>query len=439
MIFRWLKRYLPRSLYGRAALILVVPVVTLQLAVTIAFIQRHFEGVTQQMSRNLLLDVGYVLHEIETSPTLAEAQQRLDDLSAPLALRVALPSDQPERNARAFYDLSGKAMIESFQANLPELKAVDLTRDPRRVQMRVTTGFGDLEVSFSRGRVSASNPHQLLVLTVFLSILLTAVSYVFLRNQLRPIKRLALAADSFGRGRSVPFRPSGATEVRAAGAAFLDMRGRIERQIEQRTLMLSGVSHDLRTPLTRLKLGLSMMEETEEVEALKQDVTDMQRLLDEFLAYARGDALEESETVDPVDLVRHVVESSARAGLDVTLGKIEGQGTVKMRPAAITRALENLIGNAVRYGTKARVSLSVLDRSVRFTIEDNGPGIPEHQREEAIKPFTRLEPARNQNRTTGVGLGLSITADIARGHGGALRLGESEDLGGLKADLVIAR
>lgn len=439
MFFIWLKRYLPRSLYGRAALILLVPVVTLQLAVTIVFIQRHFEDVTRQMTRNLVLDLKYVQHVVDGAATVEEARTRLSALEVPLALTLRLPSDEPAGNAREFYDLSGKTVITSFATYLPEVRAVDLVRDPRGVHLRMATAFGDMQAHFARNRVSAANPHQLLVLTIFLAILMTVVSFIFLRNQLRPIKRLASAAESFGRGRADPFRPSGATEVRAAGHAFLDMRARIERQIEQRTLMLSGVSHDLRTPLTRLTLGLSMMDEDDDVRALKQDVRDMQRLLDEFLAYARGDALEATEMVDPVALARHVVEAGVRAELPVTLGRVSGAGEALMRPAAITRALENLIGNAVRYGSHARVGVTVLDRSIRFTVEDDGPGIPEDQRDEALKPFTRLEPARNQNRTTGVGLGLSITADIARGHGGTLRLGESEDMGGLKADLVIAR
>ncbi|MDZ4093791.1 MAG: ATP-binding protein, partial [Paracoccaceae bacterium] len=244
---------------------------------------------------------------------------------------------------------------------------------------------------------------------------------------------------AFGKGRHIIYRPTGAQEVRAAGAAFLDMRARIERQIEQRTLMLSGVSHDLRTPLTRLRLGLSMLPEDEDIRALLGDVADMERLVDGFLSFARGDALEEPETADVQALVRRVVENAQRMGLEVSLGALEGAAEVRLRPAAVTRALENLVGNAVRYGKRAEVSLAVTDRAVRITVEDAGPGIPKERRDEAVTPFTRLDDARDPNRGGGVGLGLSIAADIARSHGGILRLGESAALGGLKAEIVLAR
>ncbi len=217
------------------------------------------------------------------------------------------------------------------------------------------------------------------------------------------------------------------------------MRARIERQIEQRTLMLSGVSHDLRTPLTRLRLGLSMMADDEESHALLGDVADMERLVDEFLAFARGDAMEDPEPVDVSALVQRVVDNAQRAGQAVTLRHKEGQGEVNLRPAAITRALENLIGNAVRFGSKAELSFAITERAVRISVEDDGPGIPKERRDEAVTPFTRLDHARDPNRGGGVGLGLSIAADIARSHGGSLRLGESEALGGLKAELVLAR
>ncbi|MCX8507697.1 MAG: ATP-binding protein, partial [Rhodobacteraceae bacterium] len=272
------------------------------------------------------------------------------------------------------------------------------------------------------------------------SLMMTLISFLFLRNQVRPIRRLAAAAEAFGRGRTVPFRISGASEVRAAGAAFLDMRARIERQMEQRTLMLSGVSHDLRTPLTRLRLGLAMLGESEEIAALERDLDDMRRMIDGFLTFARAEAEEEeAQEIDPADLARQVVEDARRAGGDVTLGLIEGQGRAILHPMAVRRALGNLVSNAVTYGSRAALSVTILEKSVRFTVEDDGPGIPEASREEAIKPFTRLVPARNQDKSPGVGLGLAITADIARSHGGQLRLGDSAQMGGLKAELLLSR
>ena len=440
MNFDWLKRYMPRGLYQRAALILVLPIVTLQIVVSVVFIQRHFEDVTLQMTRALSLDLRFLLSEVETSDDQLEATVRIARLSDPLQLRVDLPAaDFPGVDRRAFYDLSGRVVIEVLRQRLPGVIAIDLERNQRLVNLWLETKYGAMKVAVSRQRVSASNPHQFLVLMVFVGLVMTLVAYAFLRNQLRPIKRLARAAEAFGKGRVEPYKPSGATEVRAAGNAFLDMRARIERMIEQRTMMLSGVSHDLRTPLTRLKLALSMMEESPEREELARDVAEMERLLEEFLAYARDDAMDDLRETDPAALVRAVVEKAARAGGAVELGEVRGEGMAMMRPVAMSRALDNLLGNALRYGRRAVVSLFIAERALRIVVEDDGPGIAPELREEALKPFSRLDAARNQDRGSGVGLGLSIAQDIARRHGGTLQLRDSTRLGGLRAEIVLPR
>ena len=439
MTLAWLRRPFPRSLYGRAALILIVPIVTIQLVVSVVFIQRHFEGVTRQMTEPIFVAVNYLLAKIDAAPDLAEAQKVIAGLPTPLGLEATLPSDMAKGDRHALLDLSGGYVITAFRTGLPQLEAVDLSSERRRVLLLVETRFGPMQIKIDRRRVSASNPHQLLVLMLVTSALMTLIAYGFLRNQLRPIARLAEAAEAFGKGRSLPYRPRGANEVRAAGGAFLDMRNRIERQMEQRTLLLSGVSHDLRTPLTRLKLALAMQPETDETALMGRDVGDMERLLDEFLAFARGDALDELVLTDPGALLQGVIDNGVRSGQAVTLGAVSGQGSLLLRPMAVARALDNLIGNGVRYGNRAVVGMALTDRALRFTVEDDGPGIPEHRRDEALRPFTRLDPARNQDRGSGVGLGLSIAHDIARSHGGTLRLGKSEALGGLKAELVLAR
>ena len=353
-----------------------------------------------------------------------------------IVLRFPLDDAAPE-SQRRWYDLSGLQVIDTFDRLLPRLLAVRLP-DDRNVLLYLDTPPGVLEVTLDRRRVSPSNPHQLFVNMVFFGGLMTLIAFIYLRNQLRPITRLAQAAEAFGKGRTVTYRPSGAVEVRAAGNAFLDMRNRIERQIEQRTLMLSGVSHDLRTPLTRLKLGLSMLDDADAAD-LKRDVDEMQSMLDEFLNFARGISEAEPEPVDPAELLRDLVEDFARAGKAVTLVAVEGRGTILLRRLAMRRAVENLITNAVRYGSRAEVSMMLTEKSLRIRVEDDGPGIPPAQRSEAVKPFTRLDAARNQNKGSGVGLGLAIATDIARAHGGVLRLGQSERLGGLQADIVIAR
>lgn len=440
-MFGLLKNTLPRRLYARAALILIVPIVTIQLVVSITFLQRHFEDVTRQMTLTVVTE-AQLLRETLSEQGLPAAIRLASGLKIVLSPVEAPPAIE---DRRVFYDISGLTVIATLRSQLDGVGLIDLSSDDRRLAFSMATEKGPILLDLERRRVSASNPHQLLVLMIFVGGLMTVVAYIFLRNQLRPIARLAAAAEAFGKGQAVSYKPSGALEVRAAGHAFLEMRQRLERQFEQRTMMLSGVSHDLRTPLTRMQLELSMLPRSEEVEALEQDVQDMSRLLNTFLDFARTDALEDTEAVDPIALVEAVVDQHRRVGGDVTLTwsgatpETEEVSLVTLRPMALERALDNLIGNALRYGTRAQVSVEFFGNSVRFTVEDDGPGIPLELRETALKPFARLDAARNQNAGSGVGLGLAIASDIARSHGGALRLGQSEALGGLKADLMIAR
>lgn len=431
-----LKSLLPRGLYGRAALILIVPIVTIQLVVSIAFIQRHYDGVTRQMARTVLVELDYVLTGL--GPEGGEGVAR----AAALGIEVSADASVPvSGDMIGRFDWSGRALADELYRGLAGLSALDLVSEPRRVRLWVRPAGheGEVLVSFARARVTASNPHQLLAVMLLASILLTGVAFLFLRNQLVPITRLARAAEAFGRGETLPYRPRGAAEVRAAGAAFLAMRARIERQIEARTLMLSGVSHDLRTPLTRMKLALAVLPEgDEEVKALRGDVEEMERLVESFLAFARGDSLEATETADPLALLAGVVERARRLGTEVE-GPLGTAGPTRMRPQAVARALDNLAGNAARHGRRMRASLRESATTLTFTIEDDGPGIPPELRDRAVEPFQRLEPARDPNRGGGVGLGLSIAADIARAHGGALRLSASMALGGLKAELSLPR
>ena len=435
MAFGWLKHSMPRGLYGRAALILVLPVVTLQLVVSVVFVQRHFEDVTEQLTEGVVLEVGLILDRLDAAG-MAAAARTADALD--YRLRRVSDANVPTANSLRFYDFSGRVVIRTLEARLPAFRVIDLP-DDSRVTLHAASAAGPVAFDFDRDRVSASNPHQLFVNMIVFGVVFTVVAFFYLRNQLRPITRLAEAAEAFGRGRSLPYKPAGAVEVRAAGRAFLDMRARIERHIEQRTMMLSGISHDLRTPLTRLKLGLSMLDEADRA-PLERDVEDMERLVDEFLNFARGEAgAGEPEPVDPLALVQEVVEDTARGGADVRLAACEGAGEMALRPLAVRRALENLIANAVRYGTRAEVSARLGPTTLRVTVEDDGPGIPPGARADALKPFARLDPARNQDRGTGVGLGLAIAADVARAHGGGLNLDASARLGGLKAELILAR
>ncbi|WP_170358675.1 ATP-binding protein [Ruegeria arenilitoris] len=435
----WLKHYMPRSLYARAALILVLPVVVVLLVVGVAFLQKHLEDVTAQMTRAASREVMLITEVMEETETQQQAMAavRLDLQALEMKARFLGINDEPMVGHRRWYDFIAPQVEADLRALLPDLIAVALPSG-QEARLYLQTDLGILQLTFDRRRLSPVAPHQLIVTMVFFAVVMTTISFLYMRNQLRPITRLAEAAQAFGRGRVVPYSPGGAIEVRAAGSAFLDMRARIERQMEQRTMMLSGVSHDLRTPLTRLKLGLSMLPE-DEAAPLQQDVDEMQLLLDAFLEFSRGAAEGAPESVDPKVLLEQIVKDARRAGHEVDLISVEGEGTVMLRPTAMRRAVENLIGNAVRYGNRADVSLSTTPKSLRIRVEDDGPGIPPEQRSEAVKPFARLDPARNQNQGTGVGLGLAIVSDIARAHGGVVRLSKSERLGGLCADIIIGR
>ncbi|WP_246002177.1 ATP-binding protein [Pacificibacter maritimus] len=435
---------MPRGLYGRAILILLVPIVVLQVVVLTAFSQRYFSDVTDQLMRGVRAEVSLYLDAIDHAPQ-AQVPMVIDALDVRLGFQSTLDQGQAQvKNRRAWYDFSGVLITRILSDAFEGLEGVDLLTDMRAVSFSMQTDAGRLSVTVPRTRTSASNPHQLILMTLVTGVFMAFIAAIFLRNQLRPIRRLARAAEAFGRGRNEPYKLAGASEVRAAGAAFVNMRARIERHIEQRTLILSGVSHDLRTPLTRMKLSLSMMDAdpalADDIKDLQNDLSEMERLLDEFLAFTRADALDELQKVDPVDVAHSAVERGLRAGGDVTFCAFDGPRiSLSARPDALGRALDNLISNALRYGMAARVSVHVYERSVVFCVEDDGPGIAPEDREKALQPFERLDVARNQNRGSGVGLGLAITTDIARKHGGSLRLGVSEALGGLKCELIIAR
>lgn len=439
MSFKWLKRYMPRGLYGRAALILILPVFVVQLVVFVVFAQRHFRDVTEQMTATMIRELSLVFETIDMTEDAADIQGRLAERLGGLGIAVELsgPSATPPADTRLWYDFSGTVFAPLLREAFPRIRSI-LLADDSVVVLFADTRHGLARLEMARNRLSASKPHQLYVNMVFFGVLMTAIAYVYLRNQLRPITRLAAAAEAFGRGRHMPYVPTGAAEVRAAGTAFVDMRHRIERHIEQRTLLLSGVSHDLRTPLTRMRLATSLLEDAER-EPLEHDLDEMQRLVDEFLNFVQGATEGNPKNVDPIALVREIVQDARRAGREVTLVAEEGEGTIPLREIAIRRAVDNLISNAVRYATRAEVSVMISEKALRIRVEDDGPGIPEEKRHEAQKPFVRLDPSRNQNRGAGVGLGLAIATDVARAHGGVLRLGESLRLGGLCADIVIAR
>ena len=428
MIGAYLKKLAPRTLYGRAAAILLLPMLTLQLAVAAVFVQRHFEDVTVQMTNNLLFEITMVLDELNDRSIADVARTTAHTLNLGLHEWDGVVSD----NVPVFYDISGRTITPLLFEKLERVRDVDLS-NLDQVTIGVQSAKGPVEIVFARYRVSASNPHQVLVLMVFTGVFMTVIAFFFLRNQLRPIKRLSLASAAFGRGHSVAFKPSGAIEVRAAGQSFLDMRDRIERQIEQRTMMLSGVSHDLRTPITRLQLGLELLD-GHEAQDLKKDVNSMRLMVDSFINYARDSAADPVADVDLVNLVEGVGERFSPPIHPQVLGLPR---LIALRRVPIARAIENLLLNARRYGDQVQILICFEPHDILIKVADNGPGISVDQRELALKPFVRLEAARGQNQGSGVGLGLAIAADVARSHGGSLILNDSIELGGLSAEMKL--
>lgn len=439
------KKYIPRSLFGRSLIIFLAPMLLLQAVVTYIYIESYYEGVTGQMTKAVAREINYAVGLIEEADEDAEqTQARLDEFAAPLGMRLGLVEGEiVEQSAiRAFYDVSGGAVEETFKEDVERPMALDLASSDETVEARIQTSRGVLRALIDRDRMIGADPAFLLYFMFGFSVLLMLIAVYFLRLQIMPIRQLAAAADDFGKGRDRPFRPRGADEVKRAGAAFLDMKERLEKQIEQRTKMLSGVSHDLRTPLTRMKLALAMADDSPEMAELSSDVNEMERMLQEFLAFARGEKGEDITDVDPVAIAEEVAADARRRGGRVSvLSTIDTPEapTAKLRQIAIKRALANLVGNAMEFGDRVDISTRLTRKFIEFNIEDSGPGIPEHARELAFRPFERLDKARNQDRGGGVGLGLSIALDIARSHGGELSLHESERLGGLKARLRMPR
>ena len=431
-MFRWIKSYMPKRLYYRAALILVLPVVLLQLIVSIVFIQRHFEGVTVQMTKTVAAELDLITEVIENDGAVA-AQK----IARSLGMSMSIVSQQSEfLERRRMYDLTG-LVVRRELLSLPEILTVDLP-DNKKVNTRIKSGQEYFDLQFSRRRVSASNPHQLIVYLLVFGAFFTIIAFFYLRNQLRPITRLADAAEAFGLGENVPYDPSGALEVRAAGQAFLDMRERIQRHLKQRTMILSGVSHDLRTPITRLKLGLSFLPK-EQREPLEKDVEDMNLLLNEFLDFTKLENQTDVPTEDtnPSILVNELIQNFRRANIEIkSVGEI-GNNLFKLKPFAIKRALENLINNADRYGEMILIEKKIENNFLVLSVHDDGPGIDETQYDEVLQPFTRLDSSRNQNKGSGVGLGLPIAKEIAEGQGGTLTLSKSDILSGLCASLII--
>lgn len=430
-MFLAVKRLMPQSLFGRAALILLIPMVLVQIMAAGFFINSHWRNVTDRLTDAVAGEIAMVeadLLQYGLSPQLQSRYARyfsLDVFAAPTSMDAATQSG-------LWFSIPRRSVYESLDRKLQSsFKFIDDGSDIH-VILDIKSITVPVQVSFSRKRIYSGTTAVFLWWMSGSALLFFTIAVLFMRNQIRPIRRLAKAAEAFGRGQDVPrFRPQGALEVRRAAYAFMVMRERIRRQLVQRTEMLAGVSHDLRTPLTRMKLQLSMMPESDDTKGLSADIEQMKAMVDGYLDFARGEGKEETETVYLDEILNDLAAAARRGGGRVALAMPKKAIKLSARPQALRRCLSNLIHNAVKYGDVAYVSVVKRPASLEIVVEDDGPGIPKDKREDVFLPFRRLEESRNQD-TGGVGLGLAIAKDIALSHGGNLHVDDSPQYKGAR-------
>lgn len=428
-------RGLPKGLYARALIIIIAPIVLLQSFVAFVFMERHWQMVTNRLSKATVQDIAMLIDVYQTSQKDRAAIDGLADMAQRnlgLAVQVLPPEPLPTTRPKPFFDLLDRALADEIRDQIGKPFWIDTVGRSNLVEIRVRLSDAVFRVLARRNQTYASNSQIFLFWMIGASVLLLTVAILFLRNQIKPILRLADAADSFGKGHPVSpdFRPRGAREVRKAAEAFIEMRTRIEAYVEQRTTMLAGVSHDLRTILTRFRLQLALFEDTPEIEAMRADVKEMQAMLEDYVAFAKGDTGEEAS---PVALSEILDEVQTQSEPKVVMRVPREPIVVPLRRHAFKRAVTNLVNNATRFADNVVVTAKRANGDLVIEIDDDGPGIPIEEREEVFRPFYRLDDARNQDSgSTGTGLGLAIARDIARTHGGDITLSQSH-LGGLRA------
>jgi two-component system osmolarity sensor histidine kinase EnvZ len=428
---------MPKGLYARALLIIIIPMVVLQSVVAFMFVERQSTLVTHYLSSTVTQEIATLIDVYKTYPQGANRLQLRRIAQDRLGLVVDfLPgTDLPPPGPKPFFSQLDEALSDQIRKQIGLPFWIDTVGRSSIVEIRIKLPDTILRVFAPRADAYDSNSWIFLSWMLLTSLVVLTIAILFLRNQIRPIVRLADAAEAFGKGREAPnFRPRGAREVRRAAAAFLEMKMRIERSIEQRTTMLAGVSHDLRTVLTRFKLELALLGDGPEVEAIKRDVDEMAAMLEAYLAFARGDTGEQPAPTDIAGLLEELKLDTERHGHRASVA-FHGQPEVTVRPAAFKRCLANLVSNAARFASTVSITGHRDHRWLTVTVDDDGPGIPQQSREDVFKPFLRLDDARNQDEG-GTGLGLAIARDIARSHGGDIMLGNSP-LGGLRATVKV--
>ena len=435
-----LRRVTPRGLFWRSFLIMLIPLVLVQATVAYIFFERHWDTVSRQLAMDVTGDVVTIMRmaDAASGPEERAGIDRIARREMQFGVifedGAVLPDDSPNRFDRAI----DATLHRQLEQRLTAPYHLNTQLPDKRMTIRVQRPDGVLTLGTTVKRMRESTTVLVILWMVGTAIVVSAIAVLFLRNQIRPIRRLAAAADALGKGRPVTdLNPSGATEIRRAGAAFLEMQGRIQRQIAQRTEMLAGVSHDLRTPLTRVRLQLAMLADAhpgsrQEITESEQDLLLMEHMIEEYMAFARGQGGEAPVSTDLAEIIDDVAGDARRRGSPIVL-EVERPLVLALRPNAIRRCLTNLVENAMHHGARVAISATRRDDVVSVAVEDDGPGIPVDQREDVFKPFFRLDSARNP-RTGGAGLGLSIARDVARGHGGDIRM-SGGSLGGLRAEL----
>ena len=427
-----IKDILPKGLYSRSLLIIIVPVVVLQGILTFVFLDRHWQLVTRKLSSAVASEIATF---VDVAPSLGlnkvvELSKKFYDAEVNY-----IPNQKLINNIPKPINLVENTLSKELSKIMTDNFWVDAHTYEKRVIVQIEKEGGIYEFTIPRRNVYATNSHIFLVWMVISSLLLVSVAVIFMRQQIKPIEKLSKAAQQFGLGKKMEnFKPSGATEVRRAAEAYLKMQERIERFIEQRTLMLAGVSHDLRTPLTRLKLQLEMLSDDKTNIELLSDVNEMQKMLENYLDFAEDVTREKAIKTDLKQMIKEIINSESIENKVIEFNvKNDKPIFFECRAIAMKRCITNLLNNACSYGDDIRVALEKKKDVIDISIEDNGPGIDKTDYDKAIKPFIRLDSSRNQN-IPGSGLGLSISQDITSNHGGKLIMSRS-NLGGLKVQL----